>query len=140
MKLLPRKEFEITLKGETYRGKFGSYAIKLFCNYKGLELEEVAASIDQKEGFLKQQEEILLFICCALEASAESDRKKIDIRPIDLYNAIDDKDVTYDDLVKVYNHSASEGIKNVNGESQSAGVISNDIIMQPEESLMSSGA
>ena len=139
MKLLPRKEFEITLKDQTYRGKFGTYAYKLFCNKKGIKLQDVNKIFPDDTEVIDIMDSIIDLIICAIESTAERERKKVSLQRVDFWDGIDDKEITADEIISIFNHAADEETKNVNGESLPAGTISNDTITQPEDDLMISG-
>lgn len=140
MKLLPRKEFEITLKGQDYRGKFGTYAYKLFCNKKGIKLQNVESVFPSDADMMDILDEIIELIICAIEYTADKERKTVSLKVVDFWAAVDDKEITNDDLIAIFNHAADEAAKNVNGESPLAGMISSDITTQPEENQTNSGA
>jgi hypothetical protein len=139
MKLLPRKEFEITLKNETYRGKFSTYAYKLFCNKKGIKLQEVDNVFPEDAQTIDIMDSVIDLIICAIESVAERERRKVRLERVDFWDAMDDKELTADDIIKIFNHAADEEVKNVNGENLPAGMISNEVSTQLGENRTSSG-
>lgn len=136
--LLPRKEFTLTVGGKEYRGKFGTYAMKLFCNKKGIKLSEVSNLFPEGAEMEDILDNAIDLIISAIEYKALIVNEKLQLRPIDFYVAIDNGEYKNGELMDVLNHSG-DSEKNVSQESQPAGTISNDIITQPEENQMSSG-
>lgn len=139
MNLYPRKEFDITLKKETYRGKFGTYAYKLFCNKKQIKLKDVNTYFPDDTETIDILDAVIDLIICAIESTAERQRKKVDLQRVDFWDAVDEKEISNDDLINIFNHAADEETKNVKLGPPQAGMNSSDISMQPEESQMNSG-
>lgn len=136
--LLPRKEFTLTVGDKQYKGKFGTYAMKLFCTKRGIKLKEVADLFPEGSQMEDILDPIIDLIISAIEYKAIIDREKIDLRPIDFYVAIDNKEYINGELMDVLNHSGDES-KNEQLGTLPTGTISSEISMQPEEVQTSSG-
>lgn len=135
MKLLPRKEFIITIDDKDYRGKLGTYAYKIFGLKRGVaDLKDISNLLTEPK-----DEDVLDLIIAAIEYRAEIDRVKVELNTAIVYSWIDDGLLTWEQTIEIFNHAADEKTKNVNGESLPAGTISNGVSTQLEESPMSSG-
>lgn len=137
--LLPRKEFTLTIGGKEYKGKFGTYAMKLFCNKKGIKLSEVSGLFPVGSEMEDILDNVIDFILCAIEYKALIDREKIDLRPIDFYVAIDNKEYVNGELMDILNHSGDPESKNGELEIPPTGTTSSEISLQPEENQTSFG-
>lgn len=134
MKLLPRKEFIITIDGKDYRGKLGTYAYKIFGLKRGVKkLEDISNLLTEPK-----DEDVIDLVISAIEYRADIDRIKVELNTAIVYSWVDDGLLSWEEMIQIFNHAADE-TKNVNGESLPAGTTSNGVTTQLEETPTSSG-
>lgn len=106
IELLPRKEFRIITDTETVNGKFGTWALKRFCDKRNYTLNQVSEALGNP--LLK---DMIEFILCAIEQSFREQRLKesfpydeIDVcKWIDEFGGIGSEQVSL-----LFNHAGDE--------------------------------
>jgi hypothetical protein len=105
LNLLPRKEFEITLKdGSIIKGQFGTWALKRFC-------DKLKYSIKQAGDHLGDpaMADVVEYILCAVEHTARKTKQPFEFTDVDACDWIDQLGGWQGEtFVKLFNHSAGE--------------------------------
>lgn len=118
--LLPRKEFEIKLSdGQIISGKFGTWAMKMFCIKKGVDIQEFGQffairSDKNPEGLtvIEVVDNFALFLLCAVEYSVRKSGKAFNYNEINAYDWIDEMGGTEsEDFTKLVNLMSDEEAK-----------------------------
>lgn len=135
--LLPRKEFEIVLDdGEVIQGKYGTWAVKRFCDKRGLTLVGLTDLMNMDTLTLDMVQD---FILCAVEYKTRELKKPFEFTDLDSCNWIDQLGgIDGEEYLKLAGHARSEQKKSET-ESQPSGMNSNVHITLPEERKTSSG-
>jgi len=139
LKLLPRKEFEITLSdGTTVKGKFGTWSLQRFGDKKKMGLKQIIESFSSE----MKLSDMLDFIVCAVEYVEQREKKPpffntmILCEWIDDYTAVSGNDGV---ITTLFTHSSSsdemEGEKKTSTGDQAmtsiAGQPSSELLTQP---------
>lgn len=136
--LLPRKEFEIVLDdGQIVNGKYGIWAVKRFCDKKGLSLQQMIESLGGKQSL----DDVVETILCAVEYSCRKVGKGFTYTDIDVCEWIEAMGgFAGEEFRRLTDHAGSEDVE-VQKKSQVdlVGEKSSDISMQQEEQKMNSG-
>lgn len=104
--LLPRKVFEITIDEKVIRGKFGTWALRRFCDIKKLSLTAL------NERFLKQDtslSDVLTMVLCAVEYQCRIDKIPFEYNDLDVSEWVDELGGIYSVAVgNLFNHAGPE--------------------------------
>ncbi len=105
IKLLPRKEFEITLEDDTViKGQFGTWALRRYCDKMGYTLKSAGEHLgDPGIG------DILEYILAAVEGKARATGAAFSYNDVHVGAWIDELGgITSPDFVRLFNHSGEE--------------------------------
>lgn len=124
LNLLPRKEFEIVLDdGKVISGKYGTWAVKRYCDKKGLSLVKLAEKISVDQTF----DDLCEVILCAVEYSCRVNKKEFTYTDVDVCEWIDELGgVLGDDYLRLAAHAGSVDEEKKTG-SQSNGTSSTEL-------------
>ena len=101
--LLPRKEFEVTLTdGTVIKGQFGTWAMKRFCDKKGLGLSEAGTALTTLGGLVD-------YLLCAVEYSARKTGSQFSYTDVHACDWVDDMGgMSSDNFTNLMKHSQDE--------------------------------
>lgn len=143
--LLPRKEFEIIFDtGDILLGKYGTWAVKRFCDLKGIPIEEAIKEDDEnvinEQSLSKNLEDAALLILCAVEYSYRLKKKEFQFDVVHAYDWIDKLGGISSELCfALLGHAASDLKEKKSLAKQQALMSYNGGSLQPEEELKNSG-
>lgn len=117
--LLPRKEFKITLDdGSVVTGKFGTWALKRYCQKRNIALKDVVEKMESPE-----IDDAMEFILSAVEQSFREAKSK-DSFP---YNDVDacmwcDQlgGMAGEDFIRLFNHASDRAVEEKKSDQQVA--------------------
>jgi hypothetical protein len=107
LNLLPRKEFEITLiSGEVIKGKYSLWAVKRFCDKKGLSLKELQQRLTSEKTTF---DDVIETVLCAVEHSQRENKKPFTYTDFDVCSWIEELGgMTSENYKLLQGHAASE--------------------------------
>lgn len=125
LKLLPKKEFEIILdNGKVIPGKFGTWAVKRYCDIKKIPFEELSKKEDNSDiPFFQRINDAVDLILAAVEYSFRLNKKPFEYEQADGYEWMDQ--LSTDGLVNLLDHAAGE--KKNQPANQQNGMISKEV-------------
>jgi len=127
IKLLPRKEFEITLdNGNIIAGQYGTWALKRFCDKQKLSLGEL--QVKKAEDYTMG--DVMDLILCAVEQKARQDKAPFSWTDVDCGSWIDQIGGIFSpEITKLFNHQASD--VSTEGEEKKTEVLVGQISSEP---------
>ena len=113
IKLLPRKEFEITLEdGTVIKGQFGTWALKRFCDKQKYSIAQAGAKLGDPS-----MSDVVEYVLCAVEHTARKTNSPFSYTDVQACDWIDQlggwQSGTF---VELFNHSADESKAEDNGQ------------------------
>lgn len=128
--LLPRKEFVITLDSGEIKGKYSLWAIKRFCDKKGLSLMELQQRLTAEKSTM---DDVIQTILCAVEHSQREAGKPFSYSDFDVCNWIEELGgIQSENFLKLQAHAyVEEGDEKKSPIDQSPGETSNESVTQP---------
>lgn len=128
--LLPRKEFEITLEsGEIIAGKFGTWAVKRFCDQRKYTLKQMQDVFSNQAYGIADLAEFLL---AAVEYKMRREGKKFEYSEMNACEWIDELGGAEGaDLMKLFGHAADDAQESGEKKSSLNGEKSSESITAP---------
>ena len=107
LELLPRKEFEITLEsGEIIRGKYSNWALKRFCDKKGLSLAQLQDRLNAENVTL---DDVVQTVLCAVEHKQRESGQPFKYSDFDVCNWIEEMGgFDSEDFARLQRHAGPE--------------------------------
>lgn len=104
--LLPRKEFELILNGQTIEGKYCLWAIKRMCDKKKWSIKDLSVQLSADKMTF---DDLCEFILCAVEYKVRKNKKPFMYTDVDVCDWLEELGgVDSEEVTALMNHAHSE--------------------------------